>query len=320
LSLAFRILIGCAATLLPASISSPAVADGDPAEKHSHAPLMVRSRPVIERLPLKVIDPVDVVATETDHLFVADRGGSIVFRIDREHRVDAVAKKITDLSRVAVHRSGIYCLTSNGRSGSVVQLTETGYRSEPIYLNFAPAGLAVNDIGDLYVGNSQRAEILRLRFREEQWERQAVQVSTAVRDVRAEPSGRIVALLEGGKVVSLSNADQVRDEGWVPKSSSRLAIHPEDGILAVGLEDILRPFLYRLTANPRQSVRYAALPEGTVAVSFDRLGNLASANPDLRAITKVTSRFEVMCPHCGQPTLMILSPNAPVAPSKRRSF
>lgn len=323
LSFVFRILIGLLATISPLAApfaGSVAGADSDPSQEHSHAPMIVRSRPVIERLPLKVIQPIDLTATETGHLFVADRSGSIVFRIDPEHRADAVARQIADLSRVTAHRLGIYCLTSNGRSGSVIQLTETGHQSQPVYLNFAPAGLAVNEVGDLYIGNSDRAEIIRLRRSGDLWERQHVQVATAVRDVRAEKTGRVVALLENGSVVSLSDADNVRHEGWVPASTTRLAIHPQDGILAVGLEDTLQPCLYRLTQNRQQSVRYASLPEGTVAVAFDRLGNLASANPDLRAVTRVTSRFEVPCPHCGQRVPMILSPHAPVAPARRRSF
>jgi hypothetical protein len=54
----------------------------------------------------------------------------------------------------------------------------------------------------------------------------------------------------------------------------------------------------------------AFVPEGTRAAGFDSLGNLLLANPDLRAITRVTSRFQVPCPHCRQPTLMIFDAEA----------
>jgi hypothetical protein len=54
----------------------------------------------------------------------------------------------------------------------------------------------------------------------------------------------------------------------------------------------------------------ALVPEGTEAAGMDRLGNFCLANPDLRAVTKVTSRFMIPCPHCGQQTLMIFDPAA----------
>ena len=41
---------------------------------HPHAPLVVRSRPVIERLPVQVIEPVDLQVGHSGHIYVADAG------------------------------------------------------------------------------------------------------------------------------------------------------------------------------------------------------------------------------------------------------
>lgn len=305
-----------ATCLMMLTASSTAVAnDGD---DHVHQPIVVHSRPVIERLPLKVIHPIDVTISETGDLFVADLTG-LVFRIDDQRHADVMAKGLDRVSRVAAHRLGIFCLTAAGRAGSVVQLTENGFQSQPVSLNFAPAGLAVGDTGDLYIGNARRAEIVRLSRLGERWQRTTIPLADAVRDVDADAQGQIVVLLRDGRVLSLSAANRPQHLGYLPDSTSRLSMHPTDGVLGVGVDDSLRDAMFRMTDKPDQQERFASLPEGTCAVTFDALGNLTSANPDLRAITRVTSRFEVPCPHCGKPVPMILSPHAVPSP-KRRSF
>lgn len=300
-------------------MGSPVVIANDDAD-HVHAPIVVRSRPVIERLPLKVIQPVDIAATATGELFVADREGEAVFRIDASKRADVMSRDLKDLSRVAPHRLGIFCLTSNGRTGSVVQLTENGFQSQPVYLNFQPAGLATDEAGDVFIGNARRSEVIRMQMTENGWRRDVIQISEPVKDLRADGSDNIVVLLRSGKVISLSTSGRSDVLGFVPESASRLSVHPEHGVMAVGLDDSLKTCLFRPTKESAGRFRFASLPEGTVAVTFDRLGNLASANPDLRAITQVTSRFQIPCPHCGEQVPMILSPNAPAPPANRRSF
>ncbi|MCR9197195.1 MAG: hypothetical protein NXI04_00990 [Planctomycetaceae bacterium] len=309
-----RNLATCLMLLL--STSSAAFAkDGD---DHVHKPIVVHSRPVIERLPLKVIHPIDVTVADTGDLFVADLTG-VIFRIDDQRHADVMAKGLSRVSRVAAHRLGIFCLTSAGRAGSVIQFTENGFQSQPVSLNFAPAGLAVGDTGDLYVGNARRAEIVRLARIDERWQRTTISLPDAVRDVNSDAQGQIFVLLRDGRVMSLSAANRPQHLGYLPESSSRLSLHPTEGVLGVGVDDSLRDSLFRMTEEADRQERFASLPEGTCAVTFDELGNLTSANPDLRAITRVTSRFEVPCPHCGKPVPMILSPHAPPS-TKRRSF
>lgn len=265
-----------------------------------------------------MIHPVDLTVAETGELFVADMTG-LVFRVDDQQHADVMARGLNRVSRVAAHRLGIFCLTSAGRAGSVIQLTESGFQSQPVSLNFAPAGLAVGDTGDPYVGNSRRAEIVRLTRVEDHWQRTVIPLPDAVRDVDSDRQGQIVVLLRDGRVMSVSEANRPRQRGYLPPSTGRLSVHPQEGILGVAVDASLRDGLFRMTTAPQGEERYVSLPEGTCAVAFDALGNLTSANPDLRAITRVTSRFEVPCPHCGQPVPMILSPHAPPA-TKRRSF
>jgi len=278
----------------------------------------VHSRPVIERLPLKVIHPVDVTISESGDLFVADLTG-VIFRIDDQRHTDVMAKGLDRVSRVAAHRRGIFCLTAAGRSGSVVQLTENGFQSQPVSLNFAPAGLAIGDTGDLYIGSARRAEMVRLTRVDERWQKTVIPLPDAVRDVDSDAQGQIVVLLRDGRVLSLTAANRPQHLGYLPDSTSRLSMHPTDGVLGGGVDGSLRDSLFRMTQKADRQERFASLPEGTSAVTFDGLGNLTSANPDLRAITRVTSRFEVPCPHCGKPVPMILSPHA-VPSTKRRSF
>ncbi len=64
---------------------------------------------------------------------------------------------------------------------------------------------------------------------------------------------------------------------------------------------------------------YSTVPAGTQAVAFDDLGNMSLVNPELRAVTRVTTTLMIPCPHCGRPTRLILSPNGPAAP-RGRSF
>lgn len=307
-----RILSLC----LSIALSSAAIAEDG---AHQHAPIIVRSRPVIERIPLKVIEPVDIITTRYEETLVADVVGQVIFRIDSTGNSSVLANQLDNLSRVAAHRTGIFALQATRGSGQIVQLTESGLQSEPVMLKFSPVGLVLDDEGTLWTGIRNKREIFRL-FSDNVQSRQ--RISEPVKDLVLNSKNTPVALLQSGKVVELHPfGDSVREIkiGYVPTSSKRLCFHPEDGVLALGSVEAFKTAVFRLSATPDSVRRFGSVPEGTSAITFDRLGNLTSANPDLRALTKVTSHFEIPCPHCDQKVRMTLSPNVPEQP-KRRSF
>lgn len=307
-----RILSLC----LSIALSSAVIAEDS---AHQHAPIVVRSRPVIERIPLKVIQPVDIITTRYEETLVADALGQVIFRIDSVGNSSVVAKQLDNLTRVAAHRTGIFALQATRGSGQIVQLTESGFQSEPVMLKFSPVGLVLDDEGTLWTGIRGKREIFRLTSDDVQSRQR---LSEPVKDLVLNSKNTPVALLQSGKVVELHpSADSVRETkiGYVPTSSKRLSFHPEDGVLALGSIEAFKTTVFRLSATPGSVKRFGAVPEGTSAITFDRLGNLTSANPDLRALTKVTSHFEIPCPHCDQKVRMTLSPNVPEQ-AKRRSF
>lgn len=290
---------------------------------HQHKPMVVRSRPVIERLALKVISPVDVVSTDVA-TFVADSAGKVIFRIDSEDQTSIVGQDLDGLSRLAAHRLGNFALLAKKTSGQIVQFTESGFLGEePISLNFAPAGLAFDDRGNLWTGNAQQGEVLRFTKEDNGWARKSITVSEPVVDLVIDQQGNVIILLRSGKLLSIRPSEeiQVAMAGYAPESASRLSLHPEEGVVALAKEANFKSALFRPTSHRNETDRYAKVPEATSAVAFDSLGNLTCANSEWRALTRVTSRFEVPCPHCGVPVQMIFSPDAPAAnEARRRSF
>lgn len=298
------------------ALGSVAIADDG---AHQHAPIIVRSRPVIARIPLKVIDPVDIVTTRYEETLVADAVGRVIFRIDSVGQSSVLAKDLSNLTRIAAHRTGIFALQATRGSGHIVQMTESGFQSEPLALNFSPVGLVLDIEGTLWTGVRGKREIFRLTADETQSRRK---LSEPVKDLVLSSQDTPVALLQSGKVVELRVLDDVVQEtilGYVPSQSRRLSVHPDDGILALGSVEAFKTAIFRLAPTRNSVKRFGAVPEGTSAITFDRLGNLTSANPDLRALTKVTSHFEIPCPHCDKKVRMKFSPDAPEQ-AKRRSF
>lgn len=121
--------------------------------------------------------------------------------------------------------------------------------------------------------------------------------------------------------MSLASSGELNLRGTVLPASHRLVSLPDGRLAGLAADGLQKTGLFALMpenlssdAQPvGQNKAVAHVPHGTLAVGFDQLGNLALANPDLRAITKVTSHFEVPCPHCGKPTRLNMVPADPAS-------
>lgn len=302
------------------TIALPQVAMGDDVADHKHTAMTVRSRPVIERVPLKVIDPVDVIVTQFGDTLIADRIGKVVFRVDAMQETSAIARELTDISRIADSRMmGTHVLQAGHGSGRVIRVTETGFQTEFLHLPFTPAGLAVDEVGNLWTSNAALGRLFL--FGSDGQRKFAFALSESIKDLTSGLNGSVVVLLKSGKLVTVFPNETSLAAGYVPASASRLSFHPEGFVVALAHDADGKSVLVKATQALGNTDRFAGLIGGTVAVAFDKLGNLTLANPDLRAITRVTSHFQVPCPHCGILVPLVFCPDAPAAEqATRRSF
>lgn len=302
----------------PAS-QSPVLPGGDLNELsvHPHAPLVVRSRPVIERLPVQVIEPVDLQVAQSGHIYVADSQAQCIFRLDSFSRVSLHSRDLVGLRRICLDSDeSVYALTASTGECSIHQITPEGRRLLLHTLPFPADSFARQGTtdwlaavgGNIWSINSNADRSLIFRS------------PVAVLDLCTDAGGGIAALLADGQVLKIGASGNVQIAGYAPGSPQRLICQP-DGKLVVlaqatietgGVAAPLPRGLYPLstTAPATEPNAIAHLPEGTQAAGFDSLGNLCLANPQLRAVTKVTSRFRIPCPHCRESVLMIFDANA----------
>jgi hypothetical protein len=314
-----RILAGLAmvAGMASGGLSVPAFAD-EPAltgvAEHVHQPVIVQSRPVIERLPVKVVEPVDLKLSPDGAVFVADRKAECVFRIDRTGAVSLAAEKLPGLQRIQLHSDGsLFLLCSTDSQSGLHQVTASGRQ---IYLQafpFAADAFAVNSLGTTYVSHSTSGRIMSVSS--EGAVSELVRMTMPVTDLVLNAAEQLEALLPSGQVVRVSDEGQVVSTGTAPGGSTRLTSLQDGKMLAIlpaadGPSTIVE--ISRGAQPPVDFVVVAKIPAGTRAAGFDALGNLCLANPDLRAVTKVTSQFEIPCPHCGRPTRLIFRSEQPV--------
>lgn len=304
------------------SYATTLLADDATTVPHLHEPILVRSRPVVDRLPLKVIEPVDVAINSLGQTLVADAAGRMLFRVDRAGTVDTIATDLKGLSRVVDSAQfGIHLLVSDGHKGHVLQFTDTKYAMRLAYLPFAPTGLSTNPDGSVFTSNSRTGEIIRIDDKDSY--RIVGRASEPTRDLVVDDMGTVYILLASGKIEAITVAvEKPTTLGFVPPFASRLQWHPDGFVVALAPDADGRPTLYTVSPDDNSDFdRFAGVPRGTVAVAFDKLGNQTLANSRLRAVTRVTSAFRVKCQHCNKPTLMILSPDVPLDDFQtRRSF
>ncbi len=309
--------------MIVATLAISGATFGEDTHVHKHVPITLHSRPVIERLPLRVVDPVDVTVTNFGDTLVADRVGRVLFRIDAAGEASLIGRELDGLTRVVDSpQMGAHALLASRGSGRIVRMTETGVQHEVIHLPFVPAGLGANPLdGSLYTSDSRTGEVFSITL---EGDRTLITtVSEPTKDLAVNSIGATISvLLNSGKVVSVGVGGSSETIGYVPATATRLTYHP-DGFLVALCEDAAgKAVLLKPTdTREQQSDAFAGAPPGTKAVAFDKLGNLTLANPDLRAITRVTSRFQQRCDDCGKMMMIKLSTETP-APQKatRRSF
>lgn len=300
------------------------VVQADDQSGHRHDSLFVRSRPVIERLPLQVIDPVDVVLLKNRSCLVADRAAGTLFRLNAEGHVELLADKIHGVQRICAADSGIVYvqISDKGDSDRILQLSAKGTQQSAFDVGMSCVGLACDDLGNLYTANQNTGQVLRI---DSQNQRHVLDtLSEPVADVTLDALQNPVVLLKSGTVVWVAGDGASEIIGYVPAGSQRIEYNPaDDVIVALGPKLESRTRTLFVTAKNRDDLNvFAQTPRGTVSFQFDHLGNLTLANPDLRALTRVTSRFQVECPHehCSHAVLMVFSSAPPDSDRSIRNF
>ena len=274
---------------------------------HDHAPIVVRSMPVIERLPVKVIEPVDLKIGKSGHVFIADKSAQCVFRLDSNGQVSLPVTNISNIQRIQVDADGnLYVLTSNARESQIQMVNPVGRSTVLHDLTFPATSFARDTIGQFIVTSKDANRIVVISTAGDVTE--LARVYQPVSDVVLNAGGQPEALLVTGELIHIAASGQVTPSGFAPPGSSRLMLQPDGSMLVLagrsnGHAELMS--VSRDEVRPEEFVIFATVPEGTQAVGFDSLGNLCLANPDLRAITKVTGHFRIPCPHCGRPTDMI---------------
>jgi hypothetical protein len=290
---------------------------------HDHAPVRVNSKPVIERLPVKVLEPVDLVVAGKSLIFVADRKAECVFRLDEHGSVSLAVEHLSGIQRIQVDADGsLYVLTSSGGESSLHQITESGQHVILETFSFPASGFVRDELGRFVFSVKQSGRLVSLDA--EGQIADLAKLNQPVQDLILNAGGQLEALLPSGHIVRINEEGEVSQSGFAEVGSIRLASLSDGSLLtlvdsASGRSQVLK--ISREADRPLEFDIAATVPVGTRAVGFDSLGNLCLANPDLRAVTKVTSHFEIACPHCGKPTRMIFSSEPqPGAADSVRSF
>lgn len=295
---------------------------------HDHAPILIRSKPVIERLPVQVIEPVDLCVSAGGVVYVADRRAQVVFRLQPDGQTDLIATELDGVKQILVDTDQIlYILTSSQGSGRVIYVTPSGRTGEACSVDFAPVGFARDQTGAFILSAASGRTVLTNGLDEYS---ELAKSPESIVDVVVTTADQIHVLLTSGKVAYLGRDSSTATAGYVGTGATRLFPLPNGHLAAlhpVAAEQRTMISVMSRTSDSAEAPQlFAQVPVGTVAVAFDSLGNMCLANPDLRAITKITSRFVVPCPHCSRPLSMILSMDAPepepagTLGSRRRGF
>lgn len=285
------------------------------ADDHRHRPIVVPSKPVIERIPLKVAQPVDVVVSEYDEIFVVDSLAGMLFRIDADHQSSLLIEDMRGINEVAANKSEIVVLQSLKRNGRIVRVSENGLQQPVASFAFQPVGLAIDNTGRIWTANGRSGIVYQLDS--EGTVLVKANLSETVVDLVVDDVGSCTALLKSGQLIKIFGDASTDPAGHLPKNIRRIQFNTKRQVIGISDDEI--PELFSATESASEVNRVARTMRGTTAFDYDRLGNLVLSSPDLRAITKVTSHFEVPCPHCGDLVPMHFSTAAPANP-KRRSF
>lgn len=317
--------LGFSAPLMAQAVPDSAAGDVAPLNAlatHRHDPVIVRSKPVIERLPVKVIQPVDLQVTTAGRIFVADVQARCVFRLDSDGQVSLAVRDLDHIRRIQVDRDGsLYVLTSTGGESRLYQTTPDGQTVHLHTLHFPATCFTRNSVGEFIAGHQRQL----WRIGTDGQQTLVARLSSPLVDLCLSAAEAPVALLQDGQVSQVNADFGLKEIGRAQRGSVRLLSGAGGRFVTLASSvsgDVSQSGsgrgLYHvmdLAADGRAeavdgSRLFAVVPEGTEAAGLDPLGNLCLVNPDLRAVTKATSRFKIACPHCGQQTLMIFDPAA----------
>lgn len=291
---------------------------GDDSVECVHRPILVKSRPVIERLPLKVIDPIDVAITSFGATIVAERQAGIVFLLTEDGQASPLGDNFKGLERIAdSDLTGIHALCTRTSSSTIYRLTDSGFSSEFAELNFAATGLAAGGAGQVWTANPRAGQIILIDA--EGKPNVVATVKDQIIDLAADDQG-VYVLYDSGQVDSVTADGSRRRVGYVSDQSTRIQLNSNRQVVALAKTQERLGLLLKPSVDKADGRQIGKVPSGTQAFAYDSLGNMTLANPDLRALTRVTSHFSVPCPHCGKPVSMTLSTNGPQKPAQRRSF
>jgi hypothetical protein len=291
--------------------------------KHDHKPVRVHSRPVIERLPLKVIEPVDLRISSDGCVFVADKKAECVFRLDQHGSASVMIERLPGIVRIQLDEDdSVYILTSTSGESVLHQVTPNGQHIILHTFSFPASSFVRDDVGRFVVSVKQSGRLVALS--EEGEVSDMALLMQPVTDLVLNAGGQLEALVPSGHIIRIAEDGKAAVSGYAEIGSRRLASLADGSLLALtgsleGRSQVV--FVSRDEERPEQLEVAATVPNGTMAVGFDSLGNLCLANPDLRAVTKVTSNFKIACPHCGKSTRMIFSMDPdPAEVTTTRSF
>ncbi len=282
--------------------------------EHDHPPILVRSRPVIERLPVSVVEPADLCVSVKGNIYIADRRAKVVFRLTPAGQIELAAAGIDGLHRILVDSDEtLYVLTNSSGSGRIMHVASSGLTVELHQINFSPVGFARDDTNAFVVASASGRSV---RIDDSGLQTELATVSEPIVDIAMNSADQTHVLLRSGRIVFLGIDGASSTSGHAPSGATRLFALPEGKLAVLHQEAEQRPFVRSVVENADEvlSTPFAQVPSGTVAVAFDSLGNICLANPDLHAVTRVTSRFAVPCPHCGRSTKIIFSTDEAALP------
>ncbi len=294
-------------------IAAPAIADDvvplGAIANHDHNPIHVRSKPVIERLPVKVIEPVDLKISAKGRIFVADRKAECVFRLDEYGTTSLPIQNLPNIQRIQLDADeSLSVLTSTGGESSLHQVTPSGRHVVLETLEFPATAFVRDSVGRFVVAEKGSGRLLCVSS--EGVVSEHIELTQPAVDLAINAGGQVEVLLGSGLVALVGDDGLTPQSGFAPIGALRLMKQADGSMLALSGTAGDRARIVNISRSedrPEQFELVAHAPAGTQAVGFDALGNLCLANPELRAVTKVTSHFSIPCPHCSKPTRMIFS-------------
>lgn len=321
-----------------ASADEPADDRSPPNASHPHTPIVVHSKPVIERIPLAVIDPVDVRYSAEGYLYIADRRGGIVFRIRPTGRTEIIAEELEGILRIAIAADeSLYVLTGTAGSGRILQYLPNGESAEVSTVNFSPAGFGIDSTGTLLVSSAQSGIVEAIES--DGTHRLFASLEGRSKDLLMSSDEQAHVLLHSGQVVRLRADGSAENVGTTINGASRLMqISPRE-LSVLHQQGTERPRIGLLAGQSSRAgassslvgdqpettdslVEFMQVPNGTAMAAFDAMGNVVLVNPEIRAVTRITKCMTVPCPHCGEKVPLIFSdePDRTGKLGRKRSF